>query len=159
VAATREFIALGTMTRNGDKAKWSWVYTDADPQGTPEGVGCSPEGECTVVGTEGVILSSKGTDLMHWKETILPSALGPDEDRPDFKSVACPANGECVVGGKHGAKVVLASTTNDWADYSLQTLAGIEGKEPTLSGFGCESAIHCVAVGATVLVGTRKPSR
>jgi hypothetical protein len=87
-------------------------------------------------------------------------ALGPDEDRPDFKSVACPTDGECLVGGKHGAKVVLASTTNDWDDYSLQTLAGIEGKEPTLSGFGCESAFHSVAVGATVLVGTRpKPSR
>jgi len=40
--------------------------------------------------------------------------------------------------------------------YSYETLAGVEGKEPTLSGFGCESAFHCVAVGATVLVGTRE---
>ena len=92
---------------------------------------------------------------MHWKETVVPSAVGPDEDRPVLKSVACPASGVCLVGGTHGAKVVLATTTNGWADYSYETLAGIEGKEPTLSGFGCESAFHCVAVGGTVLVGTR----
>ncbi|MGH2938583.1 MAG: hypothetical protein ACRDPE_10735 [Solirubrobacterales bacterium] len=64
--------------------------------------------------------------------------------------------GVCLVGGKHGAKVVLATTTDDRADYSYETLAGVEGKKPTLSGFGCESAFHCVAVGATVLVGTPK---
>lgn len=159
IATTREFVEIGTMVRTGDKAKWDWRYTDADPQGTPEGVACTKTGECTVVGTEGMILSSVGKDLMHWKETVVPSAVAPDEDRPNLKSVACPADGVCLVGGGHGAKVVLATTTNGWADYSYETLAGIEGKEPTLSGFGCESAFHCVAVGGTVLVGTRKPSR
>lgn len=156
IAATREFVQIGTMTRTADKAKWSWRTTDADPKGKPEGVDCNAADECTVVGTEGMILSSVGKDLMHWKETVVPSVVGPDEDRPDFKSVACPTSGVCLVGGGHGAKVVLATTTNDWADFSYETLAGVEGKEPTLSGFGCESAFHCVAVGATVLVGTRK---
>jgi photosystem II stability/assembly factor-like uncharacterized protein len=156
VATTREFVLLGTMTRADGKAKWDWRTTDADPGGKPEGVGCSPDGECTVVGTEGMILSSEGHDLMHWKETVVPSAVGPDEDRPVLKSVACPADGVCLVGGGHGAKVVLATTTNDWADYSYDTLSGVEGKEPTLKGFGCDSAFHCVAVGDTVLALTRK---
>jgi hypothetical protein len=156
VATTREFVALGTMTRSGGKAKWDWRYTDADPGGKPEGVGCSPGGECTVVGTEGMVLSSVGGDLMHWKETVVPSAVGPEEKLPVLKSVACPADGVCLVGGTHGAKVVLATTTNGWADFSYETLAGVEGKEPTLSGFGCDSAFHCVAVGGTVLVLNRK---
>ncbi len=160
IATTREFVAIGTMVKTADdKAKWDWRYTDADPGGKPEGVTCNVAGECTVVGTEGMILSSDGKDLMHWKETVVPSAVGPDEDRPVFKSVACPASGVCLVGGGHGAKVVLATTTNGWADFSYETLAGVEGKEPTLAGFGCESAFHCVAVGGTVLVGTRQPSR
>lgn len=164
VATTREFVALGTMTQTtdktgGDKATWRWVYTDADPGGKPEAVGCNAAGECTVVGTEGMILSSVGKDLMDWKETVVPSAVGPDEDRPVLKSVACPASGVCLVGGTHGAQVVLATTTNGWADFSYDTLTGVEGKEPTIAGFGCESAFRCVAVGATVLVGTRaKPT-
>jgi photosystem II stability/assembly factor-like uncharacterized protein len=155
VAATRSFVLLGTMTRSGGKAKWNWVTTDADPRGAPEGVACNAA-ECTVVGTEGMILSSRGTDLMHWKETILPNVLGPEEKRPAFKSVACPASGECLVGGKHGAKVVVATTDNDWADYSMQELAGVEGAEPTINSFGCDTSTHCVAVGATVLVASRK---
>jgi photosystem II stability/assembly factor-like uncharacterized protein len=155
LATTRDFVAIGTMKREDGKAHWDWRYTDADPQGMPEAVGCSPDGQCTVVGSEGMILTSEGHDLMHWKETVVPSELKPDEDRPVLKSVACPADGVCLVGGGHGAKVVLATTTNNWADYSYDDLEGVEGKEPTLSGFGCESAFHCVAVGATVLVGTR----
>jgi photosystem II stability/assembly factor-like uncharacterized protein len=156
VATTREFVALGTMTRSGDKAHWHWDYTDADPQGKPEGVGCSPEGQCTVVGTEGMILSSDGHDLTHWTETVVPSAIGPEDKLPAFKSVTCPADGVCLVGGNHGAQVVLATTTNNWTDFSYETLTGVEGKEPTISGIGCDSAFHCVAVGGTVLVGVRK---
>jgi photosystem II stability/assembly factor-like uncharacterized protein len=156
VAATREFVLLGTMTKNGGKAKWDWRTTDADPHGTPEGVACSPGGQCTVVGTEGMILSSEGDGLMKWKELQLPENPPAEEVLPAFKSVACPADGHCLVGGKHGAKVVVATTDNDWADYSMQELQGVEGAEPTINAFGCDSLTHCVAVGATVLVATRK---
>jgi photosystem II stability/assembly factor-like uncharacterized protein len=156
IAATREFVLLGTMTKSGDKAKWAWRTTDANPKGTPEGVACSPGGQCTVVGTEGMVLSSEAGGLMKWKELQLPEHLPAKEVLPAFKSVACPANGTCLVGGKHGAKVVVATTENDWADYSMQELQGVEGAEPTINAFGCETTRHCVGVGGTVLVATRE---
>jgi photosystem II stability/assembly factor-like uncharacterized protein len=157
LATTREFLALGKMTREDGKVRWNWRYTDADPSEALEAVGCSPGGQCTAVGGGGVVLTSAGTDLMHWKELILPSVAEPPEKRPTFKSVACPADGVCLAGGVHGADAIIASTKNNWDDWSYEKISGLEGAAPTVAGFGCESVDRCVAVGSTSLVGTRTP--
>ena len=157
VATTREFLILGTMTSADGKVRWNWRYTDADPPLGLEAVGCSPGGQCTAAGAGGELLTSNGTDLMHWSELTLPNATEPVATRPLLKSVACPADGECLVGGVHGADAVIASTTDNWADFSYEKIQGIEGAAPTITAFGCESADKCVAVGSTSLVGERKP--
>jgi photosystem II stability/assembly factor-like uncharacterized protein len=159
VATTRDFLILGTMTEAGGQVRWNWRYTDADPSQGLEAVGCSPGGQCTAVGGGGELLTSDGTDLMHWDEMVLPNQLEPVETRPLLKSVACPASGVCLVGGIHGPNAVIASTTNNWADFSFEEIEGIEGAAPTITSFGCESVNRCVAVGSTALVGTRKPAR
>ena len=159
VATTREFLILGTMTQTDGQVRWNWRYTDADPSEALEAVGCSPGGQCTAVGNGGVVLTSGGDDLMHWNELILPSPLAPVDTRPNLKSVACPANGVCLVGGEQTPDAVIASTTNNWEDFSYDKFEGIEGAAPAIKSFGCDSVNRCVAVGSTSLVGLRKPSR
>jgi photosystem II stability/assembly factor-like uncharacterized protein len=156
VATTREFLILGTMTHADGKVRWTWRYTDADPPLGLEAVGCSPGGQCTAVGAGGELLTSNGTDLMHWSELTLPNTTEPVATRPLLKSVACPADGQCLVGGIHGPDAVIAATTNNWAEFSYEKIQGIEGAAPTITAFGCESADRCVAVGSTSLVGERK---
>jgi photosystem II stability/assembly factor-like uncharacterized protein len=158
VATTRDFLLLGTMVQKGDEVRWSWRTTDADPSEGLEAVACSPGGQCTAVGGGGVILASDGTDLMHWTETIVPSELTPVDTRPKLRSVACPANGVCLVGGEKTPDAAILSTTNNWADFSYEKIQGIEGAAPMIKSFGCESVNRCVAVGSTSLVGVRKPS-
>jgi photosystem II stability/assembly factor-like uncharacterized protein len=157
VATTREFLILGTMTHTDGKVRWDWRYTDAEPSVALEAVACSPGGQCTAVGKSGVLLTSDGTDLMHWNEHILLNESEVAALRPVLSSVACPADGECLVGGFHGAKAFLASTTNNWADDSINEFEGIEGA-PALTAIGCKSPDRCVAVGSTSLVGIRKPA-
>ena len=159
VATTRDFLILGTMTQTGGQIRWTWRYTDADPSEGLEAVGCSPGGQCTAVGGGGEVLTSAGTDLMRWTEHVLPNELEPVENRPLFKSVACPADGVCLAGGVHGPDAIIASTTNNWADFSYQKIAGIEGAAPTIKSFGCETAQRCVAVGSTALIGVRNQPR
>jgi len=159
VATTREFLILGTMTQAGGQVRWNWRYTDADPSQGLEAVGCSPGGQCTAVGAGGVVLTSDGTDLMHWTELILPNQLEPVDTRPLLKSVTCPANGVCLAGGTHVPNAVIASTSNGWDDFSYDEIQGIEGGAPTIASFGCETVDRCVAVGSTALVGLRKPAR
>jgi hypothetical protein len=142
------------MTHKDGKVRWDWRYTDAEPSVALEAVGCSPGGQCTAVGKSGVLLTSDGTDLMHWTEHILPNESEPPAVRPVLSSVACPGDGECLVGGFHGAKAFIASTTNDWADESIDEFEGIEGA-PAITAIGCKSVDRCVAVGSTSLVGTR----
>jgi hypothetical protein len=159
VATTREFLVLGTMVQQTDgHVRWNWRTTDADPSEILEAVGCSPGGQCTAVGLGGVVITSDGTDLMHWTEHIVPGRLVPEEDLPKLKSVACPANGTCLAGGVHGPNAIIVSTTNNWDDFSYDELEGIEGAAPTIKSFGCDSVNRCVAVGSTSLVGARKPS-
>ncbi len=157
LAAAEEFLLLGTMTHdeNGE-VQWDWRFTDTEPAEKLTGVGCSPGGECVAVGPSGEVLTSDGTDLMHWNEFVLPSAAVEPALRPDFGTVACPADGVCLIGGKHADKAVIASTTNNWADFSIQEIAGIEGASPAVEAFGCESVDRCVGVGGTSLVGSRK---
>ncbi len=159
VATTREFIVLGTMTRQAGQIRWHWVTTDADPSEGLEAVGCSRGGQCTAVGGGGEVLTSHGTDLMHWTELILPNDRVPVDDRPLLKSVACPAVGVCLAGGIHGPDAIIASTTNNWADFSYQQIQGIEGSAVTIKSFGCETVDRCVAVGGTALIGVRNSRR
>jgi hypothetical protein len=161
VAATTttlgDFIMLGTMTQNGGQVSWNWTVTDADPSQKLAAVGCSSGGQCTAAGTSGVVLTSAGTNLMHWTEHILPSAQTPPANRPDLTSVACPADGVCLAGGKHGPDAIITSTNDNWVNFSMDKIEGIEGADPSVTAFGCESVDHCVAVGGTSLVGVRKP--
>jgi photosystem II stability/assembly factor-like uncharacterized protein len=159
VATTRDFLSLGTMTQEDGKIRWLWRTTDANPEEGLEAVACSPGGQCTAAGAGGEILFSDGTDLMHWDELILPNLIEPAEKRPIFKSVACPADGVCLAGGAHGPNAIIASTTNNWADYSIDEIEGIEGAAPTIKAFGCDSADRCVAVGSTSLIGERDRPR
>ncbi len=141
------------MTVSAGRVSWDWKYAHASP--TPEklgGVGCSPGGECTAVGAGGEVWSSDGTDLLHFKRHIVPEGV-PVDERPLLASVACPANGVCLAGGIHGDEAIVASTRNDWTDFSYDKIAGIEGAAPTITAFGCESVDRCVAVGTTALVG------
>jgi photosystem II stability/assembly factor-like uncharacterized protein len=158
VATTRDFLILGTMTQAGGQIRWNWRYTDADPSEGLEAVGCSPGGQCTAVGGGGEVLTSVGTDLMRWTELVLPNQLAPVDARPLLKSVACPADGVCLAGGVHGPDAIIASTTNNWADFSYQKIPGIEGAAPTITSFGCETVDRCVGVGSTALVGVRNHS-
>lgn len=159
LAVAGESLLLGTMTHDDDQVRWNWRFTDTEPSEKLAGVGCSPGGECVAVGPAGEILQSDGTHLMDWSEFVLPSADLPPALRPEFDSVTCPADGVCLVGGKHGDKAVIASTTNHWADFSLQEIEGIEGASPAVEAFGCESVDRCVGVGGTSLVGVRKDDR
>ena len=71
-------------------------------------------------------------------------------------SVACPADGVCLAGGVHGANAIVASTANNWTDFSYDEIPGIE-PAPMITSFGCETVDRCVAVGSTALIGVRKP--
>ncbi len=83
VVTTRDFIVLGTMTDAGGEISWSWVTTDADPSSVLEAIGCSPAGQCAAVGKDGEVMTSVGTNLLQWKERIIPSAATiPDRGRP-----------------------------------------------------------------------------
>ncbi len=156
VATTLDFVLLGKMTQTGGVVRWDWKTTNADPSQALDAIGCNPRGQCTAAGMGGVILTSAGTDLMRWTERVLPSPTAPVDTRPDLESVACPADGVCLAGGVHGALAIIASTTNNWVDFSYQKIPAIEGAKTTISSFGCETAYRCVAVGGTALVGVRK---
>jgi photosystem II stability/assembly factor-like uncharacterized protein len=158
LATTPDFIRLGTMTQSAGQISWNWVTTDADPSEALHAVGCSAGGRCAAVGAGGEVLTSAGTNLMHWTERVLPSAAVPPADRPLLTSVACPSESVCLAGGIHGPDAIIASTTNSWTDFSYDKIQGIEGAAPTIKSFGCETVERCVAVGSTALVGVRKQS-
>ncbi len=156
VAATRDFIVRGTMTRTDGRVLWSWIYTDADPDSGIEGIACSPGGQCSAVNPSGEILTTTDASLLHWTARTIPDGA-PVSERPALKTVACPADGVCLAGGVHGADAIIATTTNTWADYTYDAIEGLEGGAPTVKGFGCESIDRCVAVGDTALIGVRRP--
>jgi hypothetical protein len=150
------FIVLGTMTQSAGDISWNWTTTDADASQALTAIGCSPGGQCTAVGVQGVVLASAGTNLMHWTERILPSIQTPVDQRPALASVTCPADGVCLAGGVNGDEAIIASTTNNWTDFSYDKIQGIEGAAATIKSFGCETVDRCVAVGSTSLIGVRK---
>jgi hypothetical protein len=151
VVTTSEFLWLGTMTESGGDINWSWHSIHAPPHKKLEAVGCSSGGECTAVGDGGEVFRSvPGTNLMHWEKLVLP-------DLPRLTSVDCPANGVCLAGGLQGANAIIASTTDNWAEFSINLIPGFEGKPPKIKSLSCETVNRCVAVGDTpALVGLRK---
>lgn len=136
----------------GGKVVWHSVAHKA--------VACRRSGRCTAVGTGGEVLTSEFDDqhdhLLKWDETILPTKDTPIEQRPSLDSVACPSRNVCLAGGIHGPNVIIASTTDFWTHFSLDEFGGVEGAEPTIKAFGCETVNRCVAVGSTALIGERK---
>jgi photosystem II stability/assembly factor-like uncharacterized protein len=158
-ALTREFIVRGTMTLQGGLPKWTWVNTDADPPGAKpelEAIGCDPTGsQCTAVGLDGLVMTTT-TDPMHWTAHTLPVGSLPGQ-RPIYKSVKCVAVGVCLVGGSHGTTTYVLSTTNNWQDYSVDKLTGVDGEEVSVHGFSCVSVNRCLAIGGTSLIGARNP--
>lgn len=161
VVTTAKHIVRGTMSKSAEGIIWDWKYAHLDS--APEklaAVGCSPGGQCTAVGPGGEIFVSAGTDLLHWTKHVVPEGL-PEADRPRLDGVACPANGVCLAGGIHGQDGIIVSTRDNWTDYSYDKIKGIDlqGVEPTISGFGCESVDRCVAVGSTALVGVAHSAR
>jgi hypothetical protein len=156
VTTLGNFIELGTMTDTGGEISWNWVATDADPSSQLAAIGCSPGGQCTAVGKDGEIMTSVGTNLLEWQERIIPSATSIPEARPKLTSVTCPAKGVCLAGGEHGPDAIIASTTNNWLDFSYDKIQGIEGADPAVNAIGCETVDRCVAVGGTALVGVRE---
>jgi hypothetical protein len=159
-----DFVYRGTMLNNDPKT-WKWVTAvDLAPLFAPlqpgvMGLACSPGGQCTGVAAEGVVLTSEG-DLRKWTKHVLPSPKSPVEDRPALMSVACPAINFCLAGGHLKANAIIASTTDFWANFTLDQIPPITpGQSPTIKAFSCESVNRCVAVGDTVLVGRRKIGR
>jgi hypothetical protein len=96
---------------------------------------------------------------MDWTEhTIEPEPGTPVALLPAFKSVACPGDGVCLVGGVHGPDAIISSTKDNWTDWTYEKIEGIEGASPTVAAFGCETVNNCVGVGGGSLVGARKPA-
>lgn len=158
-ALTRDFIVRGTMTMQGGVPKWTWVNTDADPPGAKpelEAIGCDPTGsQCTAVGTDGLVMTTT-TDPMHWTAYTLPLGSLPGQ-RPIYKSVTCVAAGVCLVGGGQGITAYVLSTANNWKDYSVDKLTGVQGGEVSVHGFACVTVNRCLGIGSTALLGTRNP--
>jgi hypothetical protein len=110
------------------------------------------------LGNDGAVRATEKKDLYRWNEYILPSKDTPIDTRPLLQGVACPADGDCLAGGIHGSDAIIASTTDNWAQFTYEMFQGIEVDGPaSILSFGCESVNRCVAVGGTALVGVRKP--
>jgi hypothetical protein len=158
IVPIKDQILLGTMTLDaGGLPHWSWRWTNADLGQNVNAAGCDPSGaQCTAVGPQGMVATTTGDGLLDWDEQAIPPNV-PIADRPVLTSVTCPAAGFCIAGGTHGPQAVIASTTNDWADFAYDELDDLRGSI-AVNGFGCESVDRCVAVGDTVLVGVRTPA-
>jgi hypothetical protein len=157
----KDLILLGTMTQDaGGLPHWSWRYTNADSDEILTAVACDPTGSrCTAVGEAGTVMTTTGDGLMDWSSQQIPPLDPPKttvSDLPTYSSVTCPQAGFCMAGGAHGPQAIVASTTNNWADYSYDQIGDIR-ESPILSGFSCVSINECLAVGSTALIGLRNP--
>jgi len=151
-------ILLGTMTRDASTGlpHWSWKYTNADSDQIIAAIDCTPDGsQCVAAGEQGQILTTQANNLMEWTPQVLP--IRPTvAELPSYSSVSCPANGFCMVGGKHGPQSVVMSTVDFFSTYSYDEIGDIRDA-PGITSFGCESINRCVGVGMTVLLGLRTP--
>jgi hypothetical protein len=153
----KDLILIGTMAQDAaGLPHWSWRYTNADADEIINAVACSPSGtQCTAVGKEGMVLTTTGDGLLDWSSQTIPANV-PIDKLPEYTSVTCPGTGFCMAGGGHGVQAIVASTTNNWTDYSYDEIGDIRAA-PAIAGFGCESVNRCVGVGSTVLIGVRNP--
>ena len=160
VATTREFLDLGTMVRDRRQGQAGTGATPTPTRGGRlEGGRLQPRAASAPRSApKAMILTSDGKDLMHWNETILPSPVAPDEDRPMLKSVACPADGDCLVGGGHGANASSPRRPTTGPTTPTRRSTGSRARHRRSAAFGCESAVHCVAVGGTSWSALRKPT-
>jgi hypothetical protein len=94
------------------------------------------------------VFTTKDPALIDWKSKKI--GTGPDSDRPPLKAVACPDDGVCVAAGARG---YVATTTNNWADWSLDQIGPTP--RPGINAVGCQSPSRCVLVGDTVFQGRR----
>jgi hypothetical protein len=156
----KDLILLGTMTQDeGGLPHWTWRYTNADSDEILNAVACDPTGaQCTAVGMEGTVLTTIGGSLLNWTAHQFPQLPPPvpEDALPTYTSVTCPQAGFCMAGGAHGVQAIVASTTNNWADYSYDEIGDIRAS-PILAGFSCVTLNRCLAVGSTALVGIRTP--
>ncbi len=155
--AVKYNILIGTMTQDAaGLPHWLWRYTNADADELITAIGCSPDGrQCAAGGVSGEILNTQGGNLLDWAQQTIPANV-PVSELPDYSSVTCPSVGFCMIGGKHGAQSVVASTLTNFVTYSYDEIGDIRAA-PGISGFGCVSVNQCVAVGSTVLLGIRIP--
>jgi hypothetical protein len=162
LASDGDVLLLGTMLQDpSGKPRWNWRYTNADPSETVSAIGCSPGfAQCTAAGKAGMIMHTVGGSLMDWTEQTVPPNV-PVDELANFTSVTCPVASSCVVGGVHGIDIVIASTTNNWDDFSYDLVSDVRnvavGTPPGISGFGCPTVNRCVGVGNSVLIGVRNP--
>lgn len=157
LVAVKYNILIGTMTPDASGLPhWDWRYTNADSDEIINAIGCVPNArQCVAAGAGGQVLTSQGGDLMNWAAQVIPPNV-PVSALPVYSSVACPSGGFCMVGGKHGAQTVVASTLDGFATYSYDAIGDLRAA-PGVSGFGCASVDRCLAVGSTVLLGLRTP--
>ena len=148
-------VLLGTMTRDAQGLpQWLWRWTNADADQLISAIDCAPgTTTCAAAGVSGEVLTT--TNLVDWAQQTIPVGV-PVGSLPDYTSVTCPQAGFCMVGGKQGVQSVVASTLDGFTTYSYDKIGDLRAA-PGISGFGCESVNRCVAVGSTVLVGTRTP--
>jgi len=153
------YVLRGTLTLDGNRPRWSWIYTTADADSALAGIGCSPAPvSCTAVGKAGEIWISDPADptLMTWTQRQLLDDRIVD-DRADFTAVTCPASGVCLIAGAHGGQPAIATTTDNWKTYTYDEPPTVIGAAPTIKGATCITVDRCVVVGTTTLTGQRSP--
>jgi photosystem II stability/assembly factor-like uncharacterized protein len=150
VVASSDGIYRGDLSTTGGEVVWSWTASDADPSDPINGIACASTSSCTAVGFNGQVFTTNDPQLLEWSRQRIGS--GPPANRPPLLTVACPAEGVCVAGGDGG---YIATTTSNWANWSLDQVGSGNGPQPKIASFGCESPTRCIAVGDTVFAGAR----
>jgi hypothetical protein len=162
LATVGSFVAVGTMTVQGDapnsKALWDWRYTDVDAEAALPAIACSPGPAiaCTAVGGNGQVWTTTDPTFMHWEEHSIATTEIVDK-RPALTSVTCPSAGYCLAAGAHAGSAYIATTQDNWATYSEDSIEGIESASPTINAIVCPTPERCIAIGDTALVGVRSP--
>jgi photosystem II stability/assembly factor-like uncharacterized protein len=158
VVSGSESIYRGTLSVQDGRALWSWVATDADAIDGFKGISCSSATSCTAVGggqpgsgpaNPGTAQVATTTDpsLLHWDSQELVNTIQADSVI-QLEAVSCAPGGVCVAGGKGG---YVASTTDNWATYSLERFpppVADSEKAPDIEGVRCRSASLCLLLGS-----------
>jgi hypothetical protein len=151
LVAGAESIYRGTLDVVDNRARWSWVSTDANAIEAFKGISCSSTSSCTAVGAGELgyaqIATTTDPELLHWESQQLANTIKPD-DATALMGVSCPADGVCVADGLRG---FVFSTTDNWVTYSLERFdAPVADSEaaPNLTGVSCMSPTRCLLLGS-----------